>query len=302
MDAEFALPGMLYFEIRPNKRKWQVLEKQLLLEYHKIKRIPLIQYLRVILFVVHPRSSRILNQTLLCWSRKPAPRDSTVEIVSSRADECAASSFTVKSILEADFPILPQAKLFSPLVKSDSKSQIEELGEVRKTRKKKSLSEELEQDQTSLGMKLDRRRLLPSKLEASDSFTPLAQLTAICEPIFRLLRKKFNECESRYSDLERTSCALAWAARRLREKGGAWGYINYYGIRYRKEGPSGLPTIKRASLYVAGQPQNGMASSDKQTSGLVKSEFKPDGRLSGSTIKEERIRFYGTSSKIATKI
>lgn len=63
--------------------------------------------------------------------------------MSSRADECAASSFTVKSILEADFPILPQAKLFSPLVKSNSKSQIEELGEVRKTRKKKSLSEEL---------------------------------------------------------------------------------------------------------------------------------------------------------------
>lgn len=48
---------------------------------------------------------------------------------------------------------------------------------------------------------------------------------------------------------------------------------NYVGI-----GPSGLPTIKRASLSVAGPPQNGMASSDKQTSGLVKSEFKPDGR------------------------
>ncbi|KAL3500183.1 hypothetical protein ACH5RR_039276 [Cinchona calisaya] len=81
------------------------------------------------------------------------------------------SLLSSKGDMDADFAL--PAKLFSPLVKSDSKSQIEELGKVRKTRKKKSLSEELEQDQTSLGMKLDKQRLLPSKLEASDSFTPL---------------------------------------------------------------------------------------------------------------------------------
>jgi hypothetical protein len=85
-----------------------------------------------------------------------------------------------------------------------------------------------------------------------------------------------------------------------------------------------------ASLSVTGQPALTIfASSSNQTSGLVKSELKPDaglslalsfadqqgscrllmlplypsqGRLSGSAIKEERIRFYGTSSKIATNI
>ena len=31
------------------------------------------------------------------------------------------------------------------------------------------------------------------------------------------LSKKFTECETRYSLLEKTCCALAWAARRLRQ-------------------------------------------------------------------------------------
>ena len=31
------------------------------------------------------------------------------------------------------------------------------------------------------------------------------------------LRKKFTDCETRYSLLEKTCCALAWAARRLRQ-------------------------------------------------------------------------------------
>ena len=31
------------------------------------------------------------------------------------------------------------------------------------------------------------------------------------------LRKKFSDCETRYSLLKKTCCALAWAARRLRQ-------------------------------------------------------------------------------------
>src|ERR1051325_214509 len=31
------------------------------------------------------------------------------------------------------------------------------------------------------------------------------------------LSKKFNECESRYTVLEKTCCALAWAAKKLRQ-------------------------------------------------------------------------------------
>ena len=37
------------------------------------------------------------------------------------------------------------------------------------------------------------------------------------EPSIYYLSKKFNDCESMYSFLEKTCCALAWASKRLRQ-------------------------------------------------------------------------------------
>jgi len=37
------------------------------------------------------------------------------------------------------------------------------------------------------------------------------------EHVIYYLSKKFTDCERRYSSLERTCCALAWATRRLRQ-------------------------------------------------------------------------------------
>lgn len=70
----------------------------------------------------------------------------------------------------------------------------------------------------------------------------------------RLLRKKFNECESRYSDLERTSCA----ARRLRQ------YTLYHKWDSRREGECHSARLKGKANVQSGMKLHSKRSADKE--------------------------------------
>jgi len=70
----------------------------------------------------------------------------------------------------------------------------------------------------------------------------------------RLLRKKFNECESRYSDLERTSCA----ARRLHQ------YTLYHKWESRREGECHSARLKGKASVQSDMKLHSKRSADKE--------------------------------------